>query len=208
MKPVHGVYAIYNRATLADDALAPTRAVLEAGASWLQYRDKRAGAPDANLAARLLEIARDAGAGFVVNDDWRLALRIGADGVHLGADDAHIRTARAALGPNAVIGASCSGSLTRARAAAAASADYLSFGRFFDSQTKPDAPPAEPEILTQARILDRPVVAIGGIDATNAGRLVAAGADAVAVSGAIFHARSPAAQAQSLASWFDAHNKH
>ncbi|WP_111745804.1 thiamine phosphate synthase [Salinisphaera orenii] len=200
---MRGVYAIYDRSTLADDALASVDAVLETGVTWLQYRDKRTGAPDPTLARRLADAAHAAGVGFIVNDDWRLALDIGADGVHLGTADGDCRTARAALGPDAVIGASCQSSIERGRAALEAGASYLSFGRFFTSETKPDAPPADPSVLGQARALGHPIVTIGGIDASNASTLIEAGTDAVAVSGAIFRSTEPAAEARKLVALFD-----
>lgn len=199
---MRGLYAVYDRSTLADDALESVAGVLSAGVGWLQYRDKRSNGPDPDLARRLLAQARAEGVGFIVNDDWRLALALRADGVHLGADDGNLRTARAALGPQAVIGASCQASLERARAARDAGADYLSFGRFFTSATKPDAPAANPAVLGAAHSLNRDVVAIGGITTDNAGTLIAAGTDAIAVSGTIFQARSPQAATQSLAALF------
>lgn len=198
VRPIRGVYAIYDRATLSENALDKVQAVLEAGVDWLQYRDKRPPGPELDLAKQLSDMTHTAGAGFIVNDDWQLALDVGADGVHLGASDGDLRAARAALGPEAVIGASCSGSLERAQAAIDADASYVSFGRFFGSNTKPNAPPADPAILGRARDLGRPIVAIGGIDTENAAPLFEAGADAVAVSGAIFQAPSPARAAQAL----------
>ncbi|MBS64044.1 thiamine phosphate synthase [Salinisphaera sp.] len=199
---VRGLYAIYDRTTLADDALEAVAAVLAGGACWLQYRDKRATGPDAALLGELRALTRAYDARLIVNDDWRLAQAVAADGVHLGQSDGSLARARAALGEQAIIGISCSGSVERARAGIAEGASYVSFGRFFDSATKPDAPLADPAVLAQARTLGVPVVAIGGIDRDNAADIIAAGADLIAVSGALFHAADSGAAARALAALF------
>lgn len=193
-----GLYAIYDRAGLADDRLSAVEAVLAAGVGRLQYRDKRAGAPDRRLIAALAERCRAHGAALIINDDWRLAADIGADGVHLGQSDGDPAAARAALGPDALIGISCQNRIDRARAGIAAGADHASFGRFFVSTTKPDAPPADPKVLGKARALGVPVVAIGGIHVDNARIVLEAGADWIAVSGALFGAAEPQAIAGRL----------
>ncbi len=202
MNGARGVYAIYDRASLGADRLEAVQAVLAAGAVWLQYRDKRTSAPDRGLLTELAALARAHDAKLIVNDDWRLAVDIGADGVHLGQADGSVRQARAALGPHAIIGISCQDRIERARAGIAAGASYVSFGRFFCSTTKPDAPPAEPGVLTAARALGVPVVAIGGIHAGNASALIEAGADLVAVSAGLFAAADPGAAAAELAHLF------
>ena len=116
-----------------------------------------------------------------------LARAVGADGVHLGCDDAAPGEARRALGPRALIGVSCYDSLERAHAAVAAGADYVAFGAFYPSSIKPGAVRAPLGLLAAARrVLDCPQVAIGGIDADNGAALVEAGADALAVIGAVF----------------------
>lgn len=198
-----GVYGIYDRGSLADDALAGVDAALAAGMPWLQYRDKRADAPDPALLRTLRERTRHYGARLIINDDWRLAQAVDADGVHLGQSDPDVATARAALGPEALIGISCSGLLARAQDGVAQGASYVSFGRMFDSTTKPDAPPAELSVLAQARALDVPVVAIGGINQDNAGRVIAAGADLIAVAAAIFSATDPATATRQLSALFE-----
>ena len=124
---------------------------------------------------------------FLINDDIHLAATIEAAGVHLGRDDADTVTARAALGPHAIIGVSCYNELARAQAAQDAGADYVAFGRFFPSRTKPQALEAAPELLRAARgALKIPVVAIGGITPENGGVLIEAGADALAVIEGVF----------------------
>jgi thiamine-phosphate pyrophosphorylase len=123
---------------------------------------------------------------LIVNDDVELAAGIGAAGVHLGEDDADIAAARSRLGNGAIIGVSCYDSLERARDLAAAGADYLAFGAFFPSPTKPQARRATPDLLRAARAFGKPLVAIGGITPDNAADLIAAGADFVAVVSGVF----------------------
>ena len=136
---------------------------------------------------------------LIVNDDASLAAEIGADGVHVGEDDASIVAAREIVGPDRLVGASCYNDLERARAAVAAGADYIAFGSFFPSTVKPNARRAELEFLGPARALDVPVIAIGGITADNTPTLLGAGADAVAVITAVFDAPDVEAAARAIA---------
>ncbi|MDN5939540.1 MAG: thiamine phosphate synthase, partial [Salinisphaera sp.] len=132
-----------------------------------------------------------------------LALAIGADGVHLGGSDEDLGAARARLGNSAIIGATCHASLTRAAAAARAGADYLSFGRFFPSRTKPSASAAQPAVLGAAKgQFALPIVAIGGVNPHNGRALLAAGADWLCASHAVFGAADPATAAAMLAALF------
>ena len=174
-------------------------------ASLLQYRNKLA---DAALAAvhvdALLPLCRRHGVPLLVNDDWTLARAAGADGAHLGEDDGDLQAAREALGPTAIIGASCYDSLAHAEAAARAGASYLAFGACFPSPTKPNARRATPGLLRVARQLDLPVVAIGGITPDNARSVVEAGADLLAVISGVFDAPDPPAAAQAYLRAFDA----
>jgi thiamine-phosphate pyrophosphorylase len=182
-----GLYAL--TPDLDDTALlvAKVTAALEGGAGAVQYRHKTASdtlrRTQAHALARL-HAAR--GAIYVVNDDPALAAAVGADGVHLGADDASIVAARELLGPDRLIGVSCYDDLVRAREAVLQGADYVAFGSFFASSTKPGARRADVALLSAARALGVPVVAIGGIDADNAPTLIDAGADAVAVISDVF----------------------
>ena len=123
--------------------------------------------------------------------------------MHLGEYDAAIDDARARLGAAAIIGVSCYDELARAQRAAAAGADYVAFGAFFDSPTKPNARRATPELLRQAGALGLPRVAIGGITPENAAIVVAAGADLIAVISGVFDAPDPAAAARACRSLFD-----
>ena len=129
---------------------------------------------------------------------------MGAAGVHLGRDDANISTARAALGEDAVIGLSCYNQLQRALAAQAAGADYVAFGSFFASRTKPQAVPATLELLHTARAaLQIPIVAIGGITTENGATLIEAGADALAVIDAVFNQADIRSSAERFARLFN-----
>lgn len=192
-------------AITVDDPLSPrlsalVRAALEGGAPLVQYRNKLASRPLRRAqAAEMLRICRATGAKLIINDDVWLAVEIGADGAHLGRDDApggSLAAARAALGPKRILGVSCYNELERAEAAAAAGADYLAFGSVFESRTKPDAAHAPLELLGEARRrFGLPVAAIGGITLDNAAQVIAAGADILAVVSDLFDAMDIKARA-------------
>lgn len=186
---IRGVYAVTG--VLQGEALLEAvAAALRGGVAVVQYRDKGTD-PGRRLAeARFMAAAcRDYGALFIVNDDLELARDSGADGVHLGRDDADPATARRRLGAAALVGVSCYDSLQRARDAQAAGAGYLAFGSVFASGTKPGAPRAPLELFRQAREqLQLPLVGIGGIRADNAALVMESGADAVAIVDALFGA--------------------
>lgn len=186
---MHGLYVITDSDLLPDDRLVEAvAAALNGGARIVQYRDKR---PDGDLKRRLAgqlnTLCRERNALFIVNDDIELAAAVGAHGVHLGRDDHGVEVARERLGQDAIIGVSCYNDLTRAHHAARLGADYVAFGRFFPSHTKPQAVQAEPELLRAARReLTLPLVAIGGITPENGGLLLDAGADMLAVIHGVF----------------------
>lgn len=185
--PLPGLYAITNGPR--PDLIPAAAAALRGGAVLLQYRDKTADAPRRREeAAALQALCAAHGALFVVNDDVALAQACGARAVHLGEDDGDIAAARALLGGEAVIGVSCYDELDRARRLAAAGADYLAFGAFFPSSTKPQARRANPDLLRDSASLGLPRVAIGGIRPDNAPPLIAAGADYLAVISDVFEA--------------------
>jgi len=194
--PSRGLYAITPDMADTGLLLSKVQAVLP-WTTWLQYRNKAAtpALRRAQLAA-LLPACRAQGVALIVNDDWRLALECGADGAHLGEEDGDLRQARAALGPAAIVGASCYDSLALARRAVDAGANYVAFGAFFPTATKATTRRAGPGLLRQAAGLGVARVAIGGIRADNAPALVAAGADLIAVVSGIFGATDPAAVAQ------------
>ncbi|RIA46625.1 thiamine-phosphate diphosphorylase [Hephaestia caeni] len=163
---------------------------LDAGpVAAFQFRVKHV---DQHEAARLAEplqpicAARDVA--FIVNDSVSLAKRLGADGVHLGQDDGDPREARALLGPSAQIGVTCHDSRHLAMEAGEAGADYVAFGSFYPTTTKEVRHHAEPALLSWwATMFELPCVAIGGITPANAPPLIAAGADFLAVSGAVWN---------------------
>lgn len=174
--------------------------VAGAGIAMLQFRAKHGDRDEARRqVARLLDICRRHEVPLIVNDDVELCAQSGADGVHLGQTDHDIAGARSTLGARAIIGATCHDSLELARSAQVQGADYIAFGRFFPSASKPQAPSARLEILQVAReSLDLPIAAIGGIDQDNANQALAAGADLLAVIHAIFGASDPGAAAREL----------
>lgn len=186
MSEIRGLYAVTDPVLTPGDRLFDAcEAALRGGARMLQYRDKPASPPEReHRALRLRELCERYGALFIVNDDPGLALRTSAHGVHLGQDDLAIAEARAVVGRNVIIGATCHGDIERAQAAVRAGADYVAFGRFFPSRTKPEAPPASPDVLS--RPLPVPKVAIGGITPDNARPLINGGAAAVAVIHGLF----------------------
>lgn len=140
------------------------------------------------LAEPLQRICADREVAFIVNDSISLAKRLGADGVHLGQDDGDVGEARERLGRDAQIGVTCHASRHLAMEAGEAGADYVAFGAFFPTSTKEVKHHAEPEILTWWQSLfELPCVAIGGITAENCAPLVRAGADFLAVSGAVWN---------------------
>jgi thiamine-phosphate pyrophosphorylase len=204
-KPVSGLYAVTPE--LADTIALGGKvdAALRGGARVIQYRSKST--EEALLRAQATEIARLCrtwNALFIVNDSVELAREVDADGVHLGKDDADVGMARAMLGRAKLIGVSCYNEMERARAAVSRGADYVAFGSFFPSATKPLALRAGTELLRiAASEITLPVIAIGGINEDNAAELIAAGADAVAVVSALFDAPDIEAQARRFARLFE-----
>ena len=186
---LRGLYAVTDPGLCPDESLPrQVEEALNGGCRLVQYRDKRGDrALRQTLACQLLERCRRYQALLIINDDVRLAGDIGAHGVHLGRDDPDPETARALLGEAAIIGVSCYNRLDLALSAAGRGVDYLAFGRFFPSRTKPHAVQAETGLLKRAReLIDLPLVAIGGITPENGAPLIAAGADMLAVIHGLF----------------------
>ncbi|REC95110.1 thiamine phosphate synthase [Kushneria indalinina] len=200
-----GLYALTDAQLMPDDATLIDRceAALSAGIALLQYRDKSGDEGLRERQARALKALCDHyDTPLIINDDAALAWRLGA-GVHLGRSDGSIARARKALGPDAIIGATCQDSLEFAEQAAREGASYLAFGRFYPSRTKPDAPPADLSILARAASFELPRVAIGGIDADNIDATVEAGADLIALVHGIFGHDDPGAAVRRLNQSFD-----
>ncbi|WP_435417763.1 thiamine phosphate synthase [Parerythrobacter aurantius] len=171
---------------------------LDAGEGIVTAFQFRVKGMDQHDAARLAEplqaicVARDVA--FIVNDSIALAKRLGADGVHLGQGDGDPKDARAQLGREAQIGVSCHASRHLAMEAGEAGADYVAFGAFFPSSTKETDHRPEPELLEWwASLFEIPCVAIGGITPENCRPLIEAGADFLAVSGAVWNGDEVAA---------------
>ncbi|MFP5409894.1 MAG: thiamine phosphate synthase [Gammaproteobacteria bacterium] len=195
-----GVYAITPETADTGHLLTQIEAALTGGVAAVQYRDKSNDvARRHEQASELAALCRRFGVPLIVNDDLRLADLVGADGVHLGRDDGSLREARIILGKGKFIGASCYQSLDLALAAQTAGADYVAFGSFFASPTKPDAGRASLDLLREAGpAIHVPLVAIGGITLANAPAVLDAGADCLAVLSAVFDAPDIRAAARDL----------
>src|SRR5690554_5961434 len=189
MTTVTGIYAVTDPVLLPGDRLfSGVTQALEGGVRLIQYRDKTA-TWDQQLqrASALVRICRDHDAQLIVNDGIRLALESGAAGVHLGQEDDSITLARQRLGRTALIGATCHDQVSLAQRACMQGASYVAFGRFFPSETKPDAPCAPIAVLQQAiNRVPCPTVAIGGITADNMPDIIRHGAHAVALCHSLF----------------------
>jgi len=185
--------------------LAATEAILGGGCRLLQYRNKAVSRRHRQeQAVALRGLTRSFGALLVINDDVDLAVFAEADGVHLGEDDGELTAARARLGAAGIVGASCYQSLGLARSAARAGVDYVAFGSFFASPTKPRARRADPALLSAAHTeTGLPVCAIGGITLDNAAPLLAAGADMLAVITALYDAADPGLAAEQFIKLFE-----
>ncbi len=209
MTRLSGLYAITDSRLSNDDKLI--HAVSEAingGARIIQYRDKSDNkARRLHEAQQLLQLCRNHNAILIINDDIALAAEIGANGVHLGRDDGDIESARRQL-PKGIIGLSCYNDWQRAQAATQAGADYIAFGAFFPSTTKPDATQAEPSLLKRVKQeLNIAVVAIGGITAENGAPLIEAGADMLAVVQGVFGQPDIRQAAKQYANLFNYHKE-
>jgi thiamine-phosphate pyrophosphorylase len=207
---IKGVYAITPDCANTTDLLHRVRLALTGKVRILQYRNKSANtAQRLEQAHALRKLTREFATTFIVNDDIQLAAHVDADGVHLGAADDSVNTARAALGIHKIIGVSCYNRLSLAHDAVHAGADYVAFGAFFPSTIKPDAEVADIELLLQARVeLAVPLVAIGGITLHNAASLVHAGADALAVISALFDAENIMATAKKFSNLINSNRLH
>ncbi len=195
--PRRGLYLV---TAPCGDLIARVDAAIEGGVCIVQYRDKSDDRVRRLREVRALRaLCGTRGVPLLVNDDVDLALAADADGVHLGLGDAPLAAARARLGADAILGATCHGSLPCARWVVRQGASYVALGRFFASVTKPQAPANDLALLRRVRaVIDLPVVAIGGLAADNAAAAVAAGADLLAVSAAVMTSDDPRASARAL----------
>ena len=187
---LYGLYGITDQSLLTDlpTLTAAVNQALRGGMRLLQYRAKQQPAAQRLRQAQALkQLCAEHDALFIINDDVELASAVAADGVHLGREDATIQQARALLGAQAIIGCSCYNRLPLAQQAQQQGADYVAFGRFFPSSSKPEAVEAGTGLLQQAKtMLDIPVCAIGGITPANASTVIEQGADMIAVIQGLF----------------------
>ena len=184
------LYAVTDRAWLGDRSLADCVAqAIEGGATFVQLREKNAPFEEVVALGRAVApLCRAAGIPFVVDDDVQAAIAIGADGVHVGQDDTACAQARAALGPDAIVGVSAQ-TVEQALQAQADGADYLGVGALIPTPTKPDAIDVTYEELARiCAAVDIPVVGIGGLNTRTIPQLAGSGADGAAVVSAIFAA--------------------
>lgn len=200
---VQGLYLITPQGS-EEHILHIVRKGLHGGARVVQYRDKQRSAEDkVNLARQLVQLCKDAGATFLVNDHPQLAVDSFADGVHLGQGDGSIHDARKLLGPDKLIGMSTR-SVDQALKAEMAGADYIGIGSIFPTSTKEDIELVGLETLHKVRLAVKiPLVAIGGISWANGGSAIKAGADSLAVVSAVAEDANPALAAQELALLFN-----
>ena len=201
-----GIYAITDDTLLPGSKLIDAcRVALDSGIALLQYRSKSGDDEQRQEdASRLSILCKRYNIPLLINDDVALCLAASADGVHLGKEDASVRSARERLGENAIIGVTCHSSLEDALIAEAEGADYVAFGRFFPSHTKPGAAAAALTVLSEARRRLRiPIVAIGGINAQNGASVIEAGADMLAVIHSLFGHADVALQVRELNALFE-----
>ena len=187
-RSLNGLYAITDPKLMGADLLVKAHQAIAAGIRVLQYRNKTAPLETQEQEAlALAQLCKKNNVIFIINDNIELTLKVNADGVHIGQGDTHITQARTLLGENKIIGVTCNNSIELALDAQKNGADYIAFGRFFPSKTKPSAPHAELSLLREARkLITLPIVAIGGINHDSAPSLLKEGADMLAVIHAIF----------------------
>ena len=201
---MRGLYLVTPNWDDTEKLILATDAALGAGAALVQYRHKEAG-PELRReqATALLALCRRHGRPLVINDHVDLCQAIDADGVHLGHTDGGVREARALLGTEKIVGASCYGKLALARAAVEAGASYVAFGGFYPSPVKKYTFVTPPEMLDQARAeFKLPIVVIGGMTPNNAAPLVARGIDLVAAITGVYGSRDPGAAARAFGALF------
>ena len=189
--PKRGLYAItQTEGKKSETIINDVHTVLKGGVAVIQYRNKNT-QDSIDLANEILTLCKEHQVPLIINDDAKLAQKIGANGVHLGKNDGEIAEARKILGSSAIIGVSCYNDIKLALQATTQGVDYVAFGRFFPSSTKPLASPANIDTLWLAKQkINLPIVAIGGILPENGGQLLSAGADILAVVGGLFDSAS------------------
>ena len=186
--PKKGLYAITPDISDTSLLLDKVEKALIGGIALLQYRDKISNASEKTYRAKAIHtLCLQHSVPLIINDDPELALACEAEGVHLGQTDGSIQHARALLGDSAMIGITCHHNIALAITAEQQGADYVAFGRFFNSSTKPGTPLATIDTLINAkRNICIPIVAIGGITVDNVRPIISAGASFTAVVDSLF----------------------
>ncbi len=203
-----GLYAITDTTKYQGEALYTICTLaLRGGAVMLQYRDKSNDTKKRQVEALALrKICHKHNAFLIIDNDVELCQQIEADGVHLGPDDISVKEARRVLGPGKIIGASCHQSIERAHQALQETANYLSFGAFYPSTTRPDAKIIDKALLKEITKFPIPSVAIGGITLESAGELINQGMDHVAVISDLWNASDIEQLAQDYAKLFNGYS--
>jgi thiamine-phosphate pyrophosphorylase len=202
---LRGLYVITDTKLIPRDRFIETvEAAVRGGATMVQLREKETPQEEViRLGRELLAVTRRYGALLIINDHPSVAKAIGADGAHVGREDPPVNETRALLGPEAIIGASCYGDVTRAMAAEQAGVDYVAFGTPFPSPTKTKRTDISLGIFREVKQhVKVPVFAIGGITIDNARQVIDAGADGIAVVSGVFAASDVEAAARALAQFF------
>ena len=201
---MRGLYAVTPNWDDTDLLLQKTIDIIQGGARLIQYRHKTADAAQRlEQAGALLKLCRQHNVSFIINDFVELAEQLDADGVHVGGTDESVASVRARMGANKIIGASCYGSLKLAGQSAHDGASYIAFGGFYPSLVKKYEVSTPSGIIAQAkRVLDLPIVVVGGMTANNARILVQNGADMVAAISSIYTATHPSEAARAICQLF------
>jgi len=197
-----GLYAITE--SDSKDLLKNVALALQGGVNIVQYRNKNANTVQQYAeASALVKLCQDYKTSFIINDNIQLAKQVGADGVHLGREDDSLQQARQILGESAIIGITCYQHIEHALQMEKLGANYVAFGSFFPSPTKPNVVRATLELLQQAREkLSLPICCIGGITLQNADVLINNGADMLAVISGLFATEEITQVAQQFAEKF------
>ncbi len=202
-----GLYVITDKKLIKRDKFIETvEKSIRGGARIIQLREKGTSHDEIlDLGMQLLEITKKHQVPLIINDSAELAKEIGADGVHLGGNDATIKNARAILGSQAIIGVSCYNQIERGLHALQSGADYVAFGTPYYTPTKPEREPTSIEVLKEAvkLIKDIPIFAIGGITKENAAPILETGVDGIAVITSVFGSPDPETASRDIASIFN-----
>ncbi len=202
---LHGLYGITPNNLSNEILIERIELALLHGLKILQYRNKGKDVRNQVKQASAIKIlCQKYNVPLIINDNVDIALEVNAEGLHIGKDDVSLNIAREKLGDDVLIGVSCYGNLKLAEESIKLGADYVAFGSFFKSLTKPDAPTIDENILQMAREKLRcPIVAIGGITPENGLKLVKNGADMLAVINTLFSTHSYKEGAKKMAQLFE-----